>query len=284
MFNWFYEPFSFAFMQQALLTALLVAVVCALLSCFLVLKGWSLMGDAISHAVLPGVVIAFLLGLPLTIGAFFSGICCALATGYLKENSRLKEDTVMGIVFSGMFAFGLILFVKVETDQHLSHILFGNLLGVTQSEFQVTLWISLFTFFVVLLKRHDFLLYCFDPVQAAVAGLSVRVLHYLLLVLLALTIISAMQVVGVILVVALLISPGITAFCLTKSFNRMLAIAIGVSIFSTLFGTIASYHLDSATGPTIVLMQSLCFIAALLYRGYRQQRDKVRFSKQWQTR
>ncbi|KGQ70757.1 iron ABC transporter permease [Chelonobacter oris] len=274
--NWFYEPFSFPFMQQALYTALLVAVVCALLSCYLVLKGWSLMGDAISHAVLPGVVLAFLLGLPLTVGAFFSGICCALATGYLKENSRLKEDTVMGIVFSGMFALGLILFVKVETDQHLSHILFGNLLGVTNDEFRLTFWISLLTFGVVFLKRKDFLLYCFDPIQASVAGLSVRTLHYLLLVLLALTIISAMQVVGVILVVALLISPGITAFCLSKSFNKMLMIAIGVSIFSTLMGTVFSYHLDSATGPTIVLMQSVCFIFALVYRAFRQHGSQVR--------
>lgn len=275
-FNWFYEPFTFAFMRQALYTALLVAVVCALLSCYLVLKGWSLMGDAISHAVLPGIVIAFLLGLPLAVGAFFSGVFCAVATGYLKENSRLKEDTVMGIVFSGMFAFGLILFVKVETDQHLNHILFGNLLGVTKTEFYLTLVISLLTFAVIFLKRKDFLLYCFDPIQAAVAGLPVRSLHYLLLILLSLTIVSAMQVVGVILVVALLIAPGITAFCLTKSFGRMLAIAILVSVLSTVFGTIASYHLDSATGPTIVLIQSACFILALAYSGWKIARYQVR--------
>ncbi|MGR3808852.1 metal ABC transporter permease [Pasteurella testudinis] len=275
LFNWFYEPFSFAFMQQALYTALLVAVVCALLSCYLVLKGWSLMGDAISHAVLPGIVLAFMLGLPLTVGAFVSGIFCALFTGYLKENSRLKEDTVMGIVFSGMFAFGLILFVKLETDQHLTHILFGNLLGVSKEAFQVTLWVSLITFGVVFVKRKDFLLYCFDPIQARVAGISVKTLHYLLLILLALTIISAMQVVGVILVVALLIAPGITAFCLSKRFQTMLWIAIGVSVFSTLFGTILSYHLDSATGPTIVLMQSCCFIAALALSAWRNQRIKT---------
>ncbi|TNH06352.1 metal ABC transporter permease [Testudinibacter sp. TR-2022] len=275
IFNWFYEPFTFAFMQQALYTALLVSIVCALLSCYLVLKGWSLMGDAISHAVLPGIVLAYILGLPLAIGAFVAGIFCALSTGYLKENSRLKEDTVMGIVFSGMFAFGLILFVKVETDQHLNHILFGNLLGVTAQEFRTTLWISLISFCIVFFKRKDFLLYCFDPIQAKVVGVSVRTLHYLLLMLLALTIISAMQVVGVILVVALLIAPGITAFCLSKRFQTMLWIAIGVSIFSTLFGVILSYHLDSATGPTIVLMQSGCFIAALLLGAWRNRRQKI---------
>ena len=124
-------PLSYGFMQRALVVAVLVGAVCAVLSCYLVLKGWSLMGDAISHAVLPGIVIAFVLGLPLAIGAFAAGLGCAVATGYLKENSRVKEDTVMGIVFSGMFGFGLVLFTKVETDQHLNHILFGNMLGVT---------------------------------------------------------------------------------------------------------------------------------------------------------
>lgn len=271
IFNWFYEPLSFPFMQQALVTALLVAFVCALLSCYLVLKGWSLMGDAISHAVLPGIVLAFVLGVPLALGAFVSGILCAVFTGYLKHNSRLKEDTVMGIVFSGMFAFGLILFVKVETDQHLLHILFGNLLGVPKQEFILILVISLFTSAVILSKRKDFLLYCFDPVQAKIVGLPVKLLHYALLTLLALTIIAAMQVVGVILVVALLIAPGITAFCLTKRFDHMLLIAIGVSVFSTFIGTLLSYHLDAATGPTIVLVQSLLFVTALCIRALKTQ-------------
>lgn len=129
-------PFIFPFMQKALITALVTGTVCAILSCFLILKGWSLMGDAISHAVLPGIVIAFVIGIPLSIGAFMSGIFCAVATGYLKENSRIKEDTVMGIVFSGMFAFGLVLFARIDTDQHLTHILFGNILGITTTEFK----------------------------------------------------------------------------------------------------------------------------------------------------
>ncbi|MBE2896284.1 metal ABC transporter permease [Pasteurellaceae bacterium HPA106] len=278
--NWFYEPLSFPFMQQALVTALLVAFVCALLSCYLVLKGWSLMGDAISHAVLPGIVLAFVLGLPLALGAFVSGILCAVFTGYLKHNSRLKEDTVMGIVFSGMFAFGLILFVKVETDQHLLHILFGNLLGVPKAEFILILVISLFTSAVILSKRKDFLLYCFDPIQAKIVGLPVKLLHYALLTLLALTIIAAMQVVGVILVVALLIAPGITAFSLTKRFDYMLIIAICVSIFSTLIGTLLSYHLDAATGPTIVLVQSLLFVTALCIRALKSKTQQRTLSAQ----
>lgn len=260
MLNWILEPLQFEFMQTALITAILVASVSAVLSCYLVLKGWSLMGDAISHAVLPGVVIASLVGLPLSIGAFSSGLFCALSVGYLKENSRLKEDTVMGIVFSGMFAVGIILFTGFNTGEHLTHILFGNLLGVTTSDLIQTFVITLLTFSVMLIKRKDFLLYCFDMNQAKVVGLPVKLLHYGLLSLLALTIISAMQVVGVILVVAMLITPGITAYLLTKRFDKMLMIALLISVGSSVFGALLSYHIDAATGPTIILVQAIIFL------------------------
>lgn len=258
-------PFIFPFMQKAIITALVTGTVCAILSCFLILKGWSLMGDAISHAVLPGIVIAFVVGIPLSIGAFASGIFCAFATGYLKENSRVKEDTVMGIVFSGMFAFGLVLFARIDTDQHLTHILFGNILGITAAEFKQTLWISGFTIAIILLKRKDFMLYCFDPNQAKVIGLPVKLLHYGLLSLLALTIVASLQAVGIILVIAMLISPGIIAFTLCQNFNRMLIIAVIASTTSSLIGTILSFHIDAATGPCIVLTQTIYFIAALIY-------------------
>ena len=276
--RWFSEPLGFAFMQTALMTALVVAIICAILSCYLVLKGWSLMGDAISHAVLPGIVCAFLLGLPLIIGAFVSGLICALGVGYLKENSRIKEDTVMGIVYSGMFGLGLVLFTKVETDQHLTHILFGNLLGVSPVEFTQTLLISAFVFIVIMLKRRDFLLFCFDPVHARVAGLSPRILYYGLLVLLALTIITAMQVVGVILVIAMLISPGITAYLLTKRFERMLLIATFTSVLSGIFGTLCSYHFNADIGPCIILLQALFFFMALLYNKRKVRLKNSAFS------
>ncbi|MGX2949313.1 metal ABC transporter permease [Ursidibacter sp. B-7004-1] len=258
--NWFAEPLSYPFMQQALIVALVVGVVCATLSCYLVLKGWSLMGDAISHAVLPGIVIAYLLAIPLAIGAFVSGIFCAVAVGYLKENSRIKEDTVMGIVFSGMFAFGLVLFTKVQTDQHLMHILFGDLLGITAEEFRQSLWIAFSVLLVILIKRKDLLLYCFDPSHTRTVGLNNKVLHYGLLVLLALVIISAMQVVGVILVVAMLITPGITGYTLAKRFDRMLLIAVGTSLLSAFWGGVLSFHFNVATGPTIILLQAGCFL------------------------
>ena len=228
-------------MQRALVVSLLVAAVCAVLSCYLVLKGWSLMGDAISHAVLPGIVIAYIVGLPLALGAFVAGLSCALLTGYLKENSRIKEDTVMGIVFSGMFGFGLVLFTKIETDQHLTHILFGDVLGVTWRDLVETAIIAGGTLAIVLLKRRDLLLYCFDPNQARAIGLPVRVLHYGLLVLLALTIVAALKAVGIILVIAMLIGPGATAYLLTDNFDRMLPIAVAVALVSAAVGTVASF-------------------------------------------
>lgn len=265
MLDWLIEPLQFDFMQNALLTALIVSLICALLSCYLVLKGWSLMGDAISHAVLPGIVLAYLAGIPLAIGAFFSGIFCSLGVGYLKENSRIKEDTAMGIVFSGMFAVGLVMFTKIETKQHLTHILFGNVLGVSHAELIQSAVISALIFLVILFKRKDLLLYCFDPSHARVAGLSPKLLHYGLLILLALTIVSTMQVVGVILVVAMLIAPGITALTLTKSFDKMLWIAIATSVSASLVGTFASYHFDASTGACIILLQAIFFVLALGY-------------------
>jgi manganese/iron transport system permease protein len=263
--DWIVVPLSYPFMQRALAVSLLVAAVCAVLSCYLVLKGWSLMGDAISHAVLPGIVVAYVIGLPLAIGAFAAGLSCALLTGYLKENSRVKEDTVMGIVFSGMFGLGLVLFTKIETDQHLNHILFGNVLGVTLRDLAETALIAGGTLLIVLLKRRDLLLYCFDPNQARAIGLPVRTLHYGLLVLLALTIVSALKAVGIILVIAMLVAPGATAYLLTDRFERMLVIASVTAMVSAALGTLISFHIDGATGACIVLVQAAIFLLAFLF-------------------
>jgi manganese/iron transport system permease protein len=263
--DWVILPLSYPFMQRALIVSLLVGAVCAVLSCYLVLKGWSLMGDAISHAVLPGIVVAHVLALPLAVGAFAAGLSCALLTGYLKETSRVKEDTVMGVVFSGMFGFGLVLFTKVETDQHLNHILFGNVLGVTVRDLIETAVIAGGTLLVVLLRRRDLLLYCFDPNHARAIGLPVRVLHYGLLVLLSLTIVGSLKAVGIILVIAMLVAPGAVAYLLTDSFERMLLIASSVAMVSCALGTIASFHLDAATGACIVLIQALAFVLAFLF-------------------
>lgn len=258
------QPLSLPFMQRALLTAMISGTVCAILSCYLVLKGWSLMGDAISHAVLPGVVLAYIVGAPLVVGAFASGLLCAVTTGYIKDHCRIKEDTVMGIVFSGMFAIGLVMFSRIESDQHLSHILFGNVLGVTAAEFWQCLVISALVSVVMLVKRKDLLLYCFDPAQARVIGLPVKWLHYGLLSMLALTIVAALQAVGIVLVVAMLITPGITALMLCRSFSMMLVCAVLSALFSAFAGTLASFWLDAATGPCIVLIQAALFVLAWL--------------------
>jgi len=264
-FDFITVPLSYGFMQRALVVAVLVGAVCAVLSCYLVLKGWSLMGDAISHAVLPGIVIAFALGLPLAVGAFAAGLGCAVATGYLKENSRIKEDTVMGIVFSGMFGFGLVLFTKVDTDQHLNHILFGNILGVTARDLIETAIIAGGALIVVLAKRRDLLLYCFDPQHARAIGLPVRALHYGLLTLLSLTIVAALKAVGIILVVAMLIAPGAIAYLLSNRFEHMLVIAVAVAVSASVIGTLLSFHMDAATGPCIVLIQATVFVLAFLF-------------------
>ena len=255
-------PLSYPFMQRALTIAILTGAVCAVLSCYLVLKGWSLMGDAISHSILPGLVGAVALGIPLAIGAFAAGLLCAVSIGYIRENSRVKEDTVMGIVFSGMFGLGLVLFTRIETDQHLLHVLFGNLLGVTSRDLVETGIVAGATLTVMLVKRRDFLLYCFDPAHARAIGLSVRLLHYTLLVLLAMTIVASLKAVGVILVVAMLVGPGSIAYLLTDRFDRMLVIATAVSVGSSVLGTLISFHIDGATGPCIVLVQAVVFVLA----------------------
>lgn len=258
-------PLQYPFMQQAMLGAIIAGIVCAVLSCYLILKGWALMGDAISHAVLPGIVVAFIFGIPLVIGAFASGLFCAVATGYIKANSRVKEDAVLGIIFSGLFALGLFLFSFVKTDQHLTHVLFGNILGILPHELWQIIIISGITLFIILIKRKDFMLYSFDPVQAQVIGLPVKLLHYTLLILLALSIVASLQAVGVILVIAMLVAPGIIGFLLTKRFPIMMIIAVTSSIISSFFGVLLSFHIDAETGPCIVLSQATLFILAFIY-------------------
>ena len=231
-------PFQFGFMQNAFLISLIVAVPTALLSCFLVLKGWALMGDAISHAVLPGIVLAYVLGIPLLIGAFVAGMICALSTGYLTHNSRVKEDTVMGVVFSGMFGLGLVMYVWFETSAHLDHILFGNMLGVDAQELVTSGLISLVIALGVILKWKDLVLHSFDPAQARASGLPVNVLHYGLLAGISLAVVATLSATGLILAIGLLIAPGAIAFLLVREFKTMLWVASAVCVISMTAGSL----------------------------------------------
>jgi manganese transport system permease protein len=221
------EPLQQGFIQRALGLGLVVAVVCALLSCFMTLKGWALMGDAISHAVLPGVVLAYAMNLPFALGAFVFGVGSVALIGWLRRHSRVREDSLIGLVFTGFFALGLVLISKLRSSVDLSHILFGNLLGISNADIAQTLAISLVVLVVLLMRRRDLLLFCFDPGHARSIGLRTGVLHYLLLILLSLSAVAALQAVGIILVVAMLVTPGATAHLLTDRFDRMNVLAVG---------------------------------------------------------
>jgi manganese/iron transport system permease protein len=267
------EPLAHSFMQRALLIATLIGIVCSIFSCFLVLKGWSLMGDAVSHAVLPGLALAFIAGIPLSIGAFIAGLFCAITTGYLKDNSRVKEDAVMGIVFSGMFAIGLVMLTKIETDIHLLHILFGNVLGISTQDIIEAGSIAIICSLIMIIKRRDLMLFCFDEDHARVVGLPVKALNFGLLILLALTIVSSLKAAGIILVISMLIAPGAIAFMLSNTFDRMLIIAVSASVFSCFIGTLISFHIDVATAPLIVVIQAGLFVIAAII-GKRTQTQK----------
>lgn len=259
------DPLQFDFMRRALLVAVMASLVCAVLSCWLVLIGWSLMGDAVSHAVLPGVALAYILGLPFAVGALVFGLGAVALIGAVRNTSRVKEDAAMGIVFTALFSLGLVLISRNPSQVDLVHILFGNLLGVADEDLYQVLGLGAVTLAVLLLKRRDLTLYAFDKIQAQAVGISVARLGALLLGLMALTIVVALQAVGVILVVALLITPGATAYLLTDRFNRMLVIAPAIAVVASVVGIYGSYYYDASTGGMVVLAQSAAFALAYLF-------------------
>lgn len=266
------EPFQFSFMVNAMLVAAIVAIPCALLSVFLVLKGWALMGDAMSHAVFPGIVLAWIAGIPLAIGAFIAGLFCAVATGYLDDNSRIKRDTLMGIVFSGMFGAGLVLYVSIQSEVHLDHILFGDMLGVSFSDIIQTAVITLGIALIIGLKWKDLLLHAFDPHQAKASGLNTALLHYGLLCMIALTIVATLKSVGIILSISLLIAPGAIAILMTRKFSHALWLAVIMSVVTSFMGVYLSFFIDSAPAPTIVVLFSLLFVMTFIYSTLRDRR------------
>ena len=262
---WFLEPLRYDFMRQALFVSALVGSVCGLLSCYMTLKGWALMGDAVSHAVMPGVVVAYALGLPFSLGAFVFGVGSVALIGYIKQKSRIKEDTVIGVVFTGFFALGLVLVSKIKSNIDLMHILFGNPLGIPISYMYQTLIISFIVVLILFVFKKDLVLYCFDPTHARSIGINTGLLHYLLLSLLSITAVIGLQTVGIILVVAMLITPGATAYLLTDRFDKMIILAVISSVISSLLGVYISFWLDVGTGGSIVLVQTFIFLSAFLF-------------------
>lgn len=260
MLDFMAEALSYPFMQWALVVALFIAVSCGLLSCFLVLKGWSLMADAISHAILVGVALANALGLPLMLGAFAAGLSCASLTAWLERRSSLKSDSLLGISFSFLFALGV---AFGPGGKHLTHLLLGNLLGLAPAQSGQIMLVATLIIVVLLLQWRNLMLFVFDPVQGQLAGQNLRWLSNLLLVLLTLITVAALQAVGVILVVALLIGPGLCGQLLARSFAGLMGWAVLVSVLSTVAGLLLSVYLNSSPGATIVLCQSVIFLLCL---------------------
>ena len=263
--DWLLDPLTHDFMRRALMVSALVGGVCGLLSCYMTLKGWALMGDAVSHAVMPGVVVAYALGLPFSLGAFVFGVGSVALIGFVKQKSRIKEDTVIGLVFTGFFALGLVLVSKIKSNIDLMQILFGSPLGISRSDVNQTLIISFIVISILLIFRKDLMLYCFDAKHARSIGINTGILHYLLLTLLSLSAEVGLQTVGIILVVAMLITPGATAYLLTDRFDQMTLLAVISSSFSSILGVYISYWSDIETGGSIVLVQTLIFLIAFLF-------------------
>ena len=263
--DWLLDPLTHDFMRRALMVSALVGGVCGLLSCYMTLKGWALMGDAVSHAVMPGVVVAYALGLPFSLGAFVFGVGSVALIGFVKQKSRIKEDTVIGLVFTGFFALGLVLVSKIKSNIDLMQILFGSPLGISRSDVNQTLIISFIVISILLIFRKDLMLYCFDAKHARSIGINTGILHYLLLTLLSLSAVVGLQTVGIILVVAMLITPGATAYLLTDRFDQMTILAVISSSFSSILGVYISYWSDIETGGSIVLVQTLIFLIAFLF-------------------
>jgi manganese transport system permease protein len=263
--HWFTAPLQYEYMVKAIYVSALVGFVCSALSCYMTLKGWALMGDAVSHAVMPGVVVAYLLNIPLAVGAFIFGVGSVIAIGFIKDQTRVKEDTVIGVVFTGFFALGLVLVSKVRSSIDLTHILFGNVLGISDADIVQTAIISGITLITLAVLRKDLILFCFDSTHARSIGLNITVLYYVLLSLLSLTAVAGLQTVGIILVVAMLVTPGATAYLLSDRFDRMMLIAMASGVFSSVMGTYISYHIDGSTGGCIVVVQTLIFLLAMIF-------------------
>ncbi|MBX9259091.1 metal ABC transporter permease [Desmonostoc muscorum CCALA 125] len=261
------EPLQYGFMQRSLVIAILVGLLCAVVGSYLMVQRLALLGDAISHSVLPGLAIAFMVGANIYIGAFIAGVFSTMAIAWIRVRSPIKEDAAMGIVFSAFFALGITLITVIQKDNKidLNHFLFGNILGVTIDEVRDTAIIAAIVLIVVILIYKELLFYTFDPLGAQAAGLPVDRLNFGLMLLIALTIVASMKAVGVILVLSLLITPGATAYLLVKRLNQVMILGAVIGVISSISGMYLSYFYNLPSGPAIVLVVSGLFLLALLF-------------------
>lgn len=261
------EPLQYGFMQRSLIVAVLVGLICAVVGSYLMVQRLALLGDAISHSVLPGLAIAFILGANILVGAFIAGVLSTMAIAWIRTRSPIKEDAAMGIVFSACFALGITLITLIQHDNKidLNHFLFGNILGVSAAEVWQTAAISALVLVVVALLYKELLFYTFDPLGAQAAGLPTNLLNFGLMLLIALTIVASMTSVGVILVLSLLITPGATAYLLVNRLHQVMMLGSAIGIVSSISGMYLSYFYNLPSGPAIVLVASSIFVLALLF-------------------
>ena len=268
--NWLIDPFRYGFMQTAALAAILVAITCATLGVYVVLRRMAFIGDALAHTVLPGLVIAYLNSWNLFGGAIVAGIATALAIGWLSHRQEVREDTAIGILFTGMFALGVLLISTVRSFKDFTHMLFGYILGVTDQQLWIIAIIALVVVVVLALFHKELELTSVDPTYAEVIGLQASKMRYLLLVLMALAVVSAIQAVGVVLTSALLVVPAAAASLLTKRLLPMMLLAVTIALFASFAGLYASFYLDVASGASIVLACIVCFMLAWVWQAIRR--------------
>ncbi len=272
--NWLLEPLQYDFIVRALLAAVVVGLVCSILGVYIVLRGMAFLGDAMAHTILPGVVIAFLLGWPLAVGALIMGVLTALGIGALTERTSLKEDTAIGVIFAGLFALGVaMLSARGSYSIDLAHFLFGNMLGVSAGDLILTSALGFIVLALIYLFYKEFLVLSFDPLLAETLRLPTRFLNYLLLLLIAVTIVVALQVVGVALMLAILVTPAASASFLTRRLPSMMIVSAAIGVFSGVAGIYASYYLNIASGPAVVLVATLVFLAVLGLAALRDRRS-----------
>lgn len=278
MFEYLLEPFTYTYMTNAILISALVGGVCGFLSAYLMLKGWSLIGDALSHAIVPGVAGAYMLGLPFALGAFFSGGLAAAAILFLNQKTKLKQDTIIGLIFTGFFGLGLFMVSLSPTSINIQTIVLGNVLAISESDILQMLFIGAVTMIVLSAKWRDFMVVFFDESHARAIGLNPPLLKALFFALLAASTVAALQTVGAFLVVAMVVTPGATAYLLTDRFGRLIILSVIIGAATSFIGAYSSYFLDGATGGIIVVLQTVLFLLAFFFapkHGYFAARRKA---------